>query len=109
MKIISWNVHSRGGSLCKQYKRRFRQELHKCIIGQVDIVMLQENHLNERRIKVYGSFLLGNWEMLWVPAYGSTQLQGGSCMAICDIWQVTILDVGNFGVRKSIICYNEIL
>ena len=60
MKIISWNVQGLGGSLCKQYKRRFRQELHKCIIGQVDIVMLQEHHLNERRTKVYGSLLPGN-------------------------------------------------
>ena len=69
MKIISWNVQGLGGSLCKQYKRRFRQELHKCIIGQVDIVMLQEHHLNERYTKVCGSLSPGNCEMLWVPAY----------------------------------------
>ena len=101
MKIISWNVQDLGGSLCKQYKWRFRQELDKCIIEQVDIVMLQENHLNERHTKVYGSFLLGNWEMLWVLTYGSTQLQGGLCMAICDIWQVKMLDVGKILLGRA--------
>ena len=101
MKIISWNVQGLGGSLCKQYKRRFRQELHKCIIGQVDIVMLQEHHLNERRTKVYGSLLPGKWEMVWVPAYGSTQLKGGLCMAIRDIWQVKMLEVGNLFLGRA--------
>ena len=60
MKIISWNVQGLGGTLSKQYKWRCRQELHKCILGQVGIVMLQEHHLNERRTKVYGSLLPGN-------------------------------------------------
>ena len=72
MKIISWNVQGLGGSLCKQYKRRFRQELHKCIIGQVDIVMLQEHRLNERHTKAYSSLLTENWEMYCISAYGST-------------------------------------
>ena len=39
--------------------------------------------------------------MVWVPGYGSTQLQGGLCMAICDIWQVTILDVGNLLLGRA--------
>ena len=43
--------------------------------------------------------------MLWVPAYGSTQLQGGLCMAIRDIWQVKMLDVGSLllGIAQYII------
>ena len=101
MKIISWNVQGLGGSLCKQYKQRFRQELHKCIIRQVDIVMLQEHHLNESCTKVYGSLLPGNQEMLWIQAYGTTQLKGGLCMAIRDIWQVKMLDVGNLLLGRA--------
>ena len=39
--------------------------------------------------------------MLWVPAYGSTQLQGGLCMAIRDIWQVKMLDVRNLLLGRA--------
>ena len=39
--------------------------------------------------------------MVWVPGYGSTQLQGGLCMAIRDIWQVKMLDVGKILLGRA--------
>ena len=54
MKIISWNVLKYVNNINGDFGKSYIN------VGQVDIVMLQEHHLNERRTKVYGSLLPGN-------------------------------------------------
>ena len=59
--------------------------------GPVDNMMVQEHHLNEKRIKSYGNLLPGIWQMLWSPAIGTSGTQGGVCMAIADKWKPCII------------------
>ena len=61
MGIISWNVQGLDGSCCRRLKNPLRQELQKCLIGgSLDVLMIQEHRLNQRRIGKYGSFFPGN-------------------------------------------------
>ncbi len=85
MRILSWNVQGLGGSLCRRYRGRLRQDLRKCIVGgDIDMMLIQEHHLSDRRISRYGCFLPGNWEMFWSAAYGPMASQGGVCIAVQD-------------------------
>ena len=92
MKLLTWNVQGLGGPLHRRYRGRLRQALKPCLRdGPLDIMMVQEHHLNEKRIKSYGSFLPGNWEMIWSSAIGNSGTQGGVCMAIADKWKTFII------------------
>ena len=57
----------------------------------MDIMMFQEHHLNEQRIRNYGTILPGNWEMFWSSAIGTSGTQGGVCMAIAQQWKENII------------------
>ena len=60
MKLISWNVQGLGGPICKRSKGRFCKELKTANSGgPIDILLLQEHHLNKRRVDSYGSPMPG--------------------------------------------------
>ena len=60
MRVVSWNVQGLGGSQCARYRGRLRQELQRCLVGGgIDVFLIQEHHLCERRIKRYGSVFCG--------------------------------------------------
>ena len=92
MRLLTWNVQGLGGPLYRRYRGRLRQELQKCLTnGSLDIMMFQEHHLNEQRIRNYGTILPGSWEMFWSPAIGTSGTQGGVCMAIAHHWKSSII------------------
>ena len=92
MRLLTWNVQGLGGPLYRRYRGRLRQELQKCLMGgPVDVMMFQEHHLNEQRIRNYGTILPGNWEMFWSSAIGTSGTQGGVCMAIAQQWKENII------------------
>ena len=92
MHFLSWNVQGLGGPLCKRYRSRLRKDLKKCLpSAQVDIILIQEHHLNASRISQYGTFLAGAWEMFWSAAVGHGETQGGVCIAIADRWKDVVI------------------
>ena len=62
MRLISWNVQGLGGQLYKRMRGRLRLELQTVLVGgTIDVLMLQEHHLNVYRSALYGSMLQGSW------------------------------------------------
>ena len=70
LNLISWNVRSLGGRHCCKVRSVFRRQLWKSLIGRIDVLLIQEHHLNEQRIQNYGNLLPGQWKQLWVRATG---------------------------------------
>ena len=63
------------------------QELARCLVGgPLDVVMLQEHHLSESRIKRCGKLLKGHGEAFWSAAFGPSGIQGGVCIPIVEPW-----------------------
>ena len=78
-----------------RYRGRLRQELARCLIGgSIDLLLLQEHHLTERRIRSCGPLLRGHRDVFWSPAFGPSGSQGGVCMSIADTMRSTVLDRG---------------
>ena len=95
MRVISWNVQVLGGSEFMRYRGQLRQELQKCVVGgRVDVLMLQEHHLSESRLRRYGSLMSGQWDTFWSASFGPMGGQGGVCMAIAEPWRQAIVDRG---------------
>mgnify|MGYP000376695526 CR=1 FL=1 len=71
MRVVSWNLKGLGGPLYKRYRSRLRQDLKKCLpTVRVDIILIQEHHLNASRISQYRTVLSGEWDMFWSTTYG---------------------------------------
>ena len=94
LNIISWNVRGLGGRHCCKVKSVFRRQLRKSLVGRIDVLLIQEHHLNEQRIQKYGNLLTGQWRQFWVPAIGDNSLKAGLCIAINDIWWPSFLHYG---------------
>ena len=68
-----------------RFRGRMRQELqHALVGGQIDILMLQEHHLSESRIRRCGRLLQGQSETCWSAGFGTAGAQGGVCIAIAE-------------------------
>ena len=52
------------------------------LCGAVDIIMLQEHHLDSTPLKEVGEFLLGTWRTMWEPSIGDDGNHGGICTLI---------------------------
>ena len=94
LNIISWNVRGLGGSNCGKVRSVFRRQLKKSLVGRIDVLLIQEHHLNEQRIRKYGNLLPGKWRQLWVPALGVNRLKAGLCIAINDTCLLNFLHYG---------------
>ena len=76
-----------------RYRGRLRQELQRCLVGgSIDILLLQEHHLSESRIRRFGSILSGRWDTFWSAGFGPMGGQGGVCISIAESWQQAIVD-----------------
>ena len=85
MRLLSWNVQGLGGAHCKKYKGRLWQDLNKCMVGGgLNIMMVQEHHLSDDRIRNYGSILKGKWQLYWSSVIGERQRKAGVCIAVVE-------------------------
>ena len=94
LNIISWNVRGLGGRHCCKVKSVFRRQLRKSLVGRIDVLLIQEHHLNEQRIQKYGNLLPGQWRQFWVPATGDNNRKAGLGIAINDFWCSAFLHYG---------------
>ena len=86
LNIISWNVRGLGDKHYLKVRSVFRRQLRKSVIGRIDVLLIQEHHLNEQRIQKYGNLLPGQWRQFWVPATGDNNRKAGLCIALNDFW-----------------------
>ena len=84
LNIVSWNVRGLEGRNCGKVRSVFCRQLKKSLVGRIDVLLIQEHHLNEQRIQKYGNLLPGQWRQLWVPAIGDNRLKAGLFIAIND-------------------------
>ena len=95
MRVVSWNVQGMGGPQFLRCRGRLRQELQSCLVGgSIDILMLQEHHLCESRIRRCGQLMHRQSETFWSAAFGTAGAQGGVCMTIAAPWRDAIVDRG---------------
>ena len=93
MRLLSWNVQGLGGHLFKRMRGRLRLELQTVLIGgPIDVLLLQEHHLNECRSRSYGSILQGRWIKYWSFGIGPYGSNGGVCMSVNAKWKDQIVD-----------------
>ena len=64
--------------------------------GTIDVLMLQEHHLNERRCWSYSSILQGNWITHWSAGIGSYGSTARVCISINAKW------------KEELVHYNEV-
>ena len=75
------------------YRGRLRQELQRCLVRcSIDLLLLQEHHLSESRIRRYGSILSSRYETFWSAGFGPRSGQGGVCISIAESWKTAIVD-----------------
>ena len=92
MRIVSWNVQGLGGSVCNKMRERLRLEVERALTaGLVDILLIQEHHLSQRRIDNYGSILPGHWLSYWSSGIGNSNAQAGVCFAIAEKWKSNVV------------------
>ena len=95
MNILSWNVNGIKGRRGKTAKgKQIRSQIRHIskVNGLLDIVELQEHHLNQEEINVYGGSFIGNtWEYFWGLGHGDNHSHGGVCMYINKKWSNLIL------------------
>ena len=49
--VLSWNVQGVGGALCRRFKARIpTSEIHNFQVGNCDLIMIQEHHLDASKI-----------------------------------------------------------
>ena len=78
MRVLSWNVQVLGGPSFMQYRGRPYQKLAKFLTGgMLDLVMIQEHHFFESRLRRCGRLLKGLGDAFWLAAFGSSGIQGG--------------------------------
>ena len=78
------------------------QELARCLVGgPLDVVMLQEHHLSESRIRRCGKLLKGHGEALWLATFGPFGIQGGVYISIVELWDKVVLDRGVIVLGKA--------
>ena len=94
LNIISWNVWGLRSKQFHKVRSVFRRQLRKSLVGRIDILLIQEHHLNEQRIQKYGNLLPGKWRQFWVLAVGDNCLKTGLCIVINDIWLCYFLHYG---------------
>ena len=102
MKVTSWNVQGLGGPFYKRMRGRLRLELQKALIGDpIDILLIQEHHLCQRKIDGNGSILHVQWMTFWSPGFGNNGAQGGVCMAISALWKDNVLSYVDLIPRRA--------
>ena len=70
-------------TLHRKMKGWVRQQIQPCLVGGlIDVIMLQEHHHNNQRIKEFGPPFRGNWECYWSSSFGPHVVQGGTCILI---------------------------
>ena len=57
----------------------------------IDVLLLQEHHLNGERIVGYGSVLQGIWTTYWSVGIGTYGSNGGVCISVNDKWKEEII------------------
>ena len=62
--------------------------------GPLDLVMIQEHHLAESRIRRCGKLLRGHGDAFWSAAFGPLGIQGGVCISIVEPWDQAVVDRG---------------
>ncbi len=92
MKIVSWNVQGLGGHRYKQLKQKIHLDLQNVMLeSPIDVLLLQQYHLNGERIVGYGSVPQGNWTTYWSARIGTYGSNGGVCISVNDKWKEEII------------------
>ena len=92
MRIVSWNVQVLGGLWYKRMRGRLRLELQNVLVGgPIDVLLLQEHHLNQRRGPSHGSILQGEWLTFWSAGIGTFGSNVGVCISVKARWKEDIL------------------
>ena len=95
MRLLSWNVRGLGGPRYLRTRGVLRQELQRCLVGgPIDMLLLQEHHLSESRIRRCGQLMHRQSETFWSAAFGTAGAQGGVCICIAESWRDAIVDRG---------------
>ena len=58
------------------------------------MLLLQEHHLSESRIRRCGQLMHRQSETFWSVAFGTAGAQGGVCICIAESWRDAIVDRG---------------
>ena len=76
----------------KRMRGRLRLELQNVLVGgPIDVLLLQEHHLNQRRCASYGSILQGEWLTFWSAGIGTFGSNVGVCISVKARWKEDIL------------------
>ena len=84
----------RGEEPRQQKIKQIRSQIRHIskVNGLLDIVVLQEHHLNQEEINLYGGSFIGNtWEYFWAPGHGDNHSHREVCMCINKKWSNSIL------------------
>jgi len=84
---VSWNTNGLQSSrLCGSRKLLVRQDLHRHVVGDVDILFVQEHKLSLEMTQRVGKVLPGTSRTFWEPATGLFSRSGGVCISVGPRW-----------------------
>ena len=82
LSIISWNVNGFHSGTRGPKKLILRQKLQPALVGQVDVLLLQEHKLSASQTSKCGKVLAGHFHTYWEPSIGEHGRRGGVCTSI---------------------------
>ena len=94
LNILTWNERTFGGAYHRRHGQILREEIrNNCLIKRnLDIIMIQEHHLNSRRMAKYGYLLSQQYFMFWARGSGLAKALGGICMTIHKKWTDQVVE-----------------
>ena len=103
LHVVSWNVnglHMTG--VHGPRKLLMRQDLHKHVVGEIDVLLVQEHKLSFAHAHSSGKLLTGASRTFWDPATGNMFRSGGVCISIAQRWMNHIQGHGTIVFGRAI-------
>lgn len=101
LHIVTWNtngLHSSHQSGAR--KLLLRQELHRYVVGDVDVLFVKEHKLSLADTQSCGQIVPGSSRTFWEPAVGVMARSGGVSISVGPRWVSCICDYGTLGAGR---------
>ena len=103
LHIVSWNtngLHTSSHSGAR--KHLLRQDLHRYVAGDVDVLFVQEHKLSLADTQSCGNILSGTSRTYWTPATGVMSRSGGVAISVGPRWVSCVRDHGTLVAGRCI-------
>ena len=103
LHIITWNINGLHNSRQSGARKLLlRQDLHRYVVGEIDVLFVQEHKLSLADTQSCGQLLPGHSRTFWEPATGVMSRNGGVAISVGPRWLSCVRDHGTLVAGRCI-------